>query len=99
MVPTSDFFLSRYCHDCAESDVKLYSLNHFLSHWRHGHSLPPAGRPMEAIIDALIDIQKDLWLRYAGVQSINIKWYKTTVSAVVLIMRRISASVYITFQL
>ena len=26
LVPTSGFRLSRYCHDCAESDVKQYSL-------------------------------------------------------------------------
>ena len=28
MVPVSGFLLSRYCHDCAESDVKQYSLTH-----------------------------------------------------------------------
>ena len=25
MVPASGFLLSRYCHDCAKSDVKQYS--------------------------------------------------------------------------
>ena len=28
IVPASDFLLLRYCHDCAESDVKQYSHSH-----------------------------------------------------------------------
>ena len=31
-IPTSGFLLSRYCHDCTESDVKQYSLTHGTAH-------------------------------------------------------------------
>ena len=45
IVPASGFLLSRYCHDCAESDVKQYSYRDPRLHVSENYSLLLSLRP------------------------------------------------------